>query len=271
MRYGANDAGIIHNDSGVLVGVNLGWDYVSEHEWGIDDLRNMFATPEHQGVDSSDVFGIDRRRITNPSQVEWIEWNHKKDGIARGILAASWAHYNRAHTVEVLNSDVSFHRHSFWSGWSGRDLGCFSIEPKQTAELQEIHTAIKNGDGAIWVGAGSVFANGGLNLVIVSRLPVDKLKAMADDDRKAYQLKEDARKTGIEERLRNANKRWFALSPRRAKDGSIGFWLNPQDQDIYNCGCFTVAELDEWIQGKGPIMKHPQSLSVRAGKKRKGR
>lgn len=56
---------------------------------------------------------------------------------------------------------------------------------------------------------------------------------------------------------------YFALVPawvgdKKRQDTSHGvyFWLNPMHQDRYNSGWFTVEELDEWLEGRGPVMKH---------------
>ena len=73
--------------------------------------------------------------------------------------------------------------------------------------------------------------------------------------------------TGIEEVLKKAGKRYYALSPRWAasikgtKNGEVEtkygvvFWLNPCDQYKNNYGHFTVEELQQWAKGEGPIPK----------------
>jgi len=35
----------------------------------------------------------------------------------------------------------------------------------------------------------------------------------------------------------------------------VMFWLNPQEQNKYRCGWFTVEELTEWAEDKGTIIK----------------
>lgn len=58
--------------------------------------------------------------------------------------------------------------------------------------------------------------------------------------------------------------RWYALSPRwlseKEKKANITkypviYWLNPEFQHRTNCGWFTVENLEQWIEGKGPIPK----------------
>jgi hypothetical protein len=68
--------------------------------------------------------------------------------------------------------------------------------------------------------------------------------------------------TKIEEKIKKADLRYFALSPRWCNDGEktrtkypIVFWLNPHDQHIYNSGWFTVEELEQWISKTGPVLK----------------
>lgn len=92
-------------------------------------------------------------------------------------------------------------------------------------------------------------------IAIASRLS----QAVTDDwlqaDLEDKNLKEEVLATGIEEKLHLAGKRYFALSPRREKDGGIIFWLNPMEQDKNNYGWFKLAQLEQWIKNKGPIPK----------------
>jgi hypothetical protein len=82
-----------------------------------------------------------------------------------------------------------------------------------------------------------------------------------DEDR--INLHEAAKATGIEEKVCAAlksdfgGKPFYALSPswknKQNTKHKVVFWLNPTDQQKNNYGWFTVEELEQWIEGKGPI------------------
>jgi len=81
-----------------------------------------------------------------------------------------------------------------------------------------------------------------------------------DGDKELAKLYKDVEETGIKKKLENANLRYYALSPSRPNKNmktkyNVMFWLNPQQQDIHNYGYFSVEQLEEWIEGKGPIPK----------------
>jgi hypothetical protein len=54
--------------------------------------------------------------------------------------------------------------------------------------------------------------------------------------------------------LQDQGKQWFSLERWQWMDGGIKFWLNPNDQDLYRTGWFTIDELIAWTHDTGPIM-----------------
>src|SRR3546814_19195425 len=79
-----------------------------------------------------------------------------------------------------------------------------------------------------------------------------------------------AEATGIKEKIDAlpvhygslAMKRYFALCPKWTSPGLIEgrttahpviFFLNPAQQDKNNHGWYTVEELEQWLDGKGPV------------------
>jgi len=60
--------------------------------------------------------------------------------------------------------------------------------------------------------------------------------------------------------LKSAGRSWFALRAAWIRDKSaskhpVWFWLNPQEQDRYEAGWFTVEDLLQWTENKGPVLK----------------
>lgn len=54
--------------------------------------------------------------------------------------------------------------------------------------------------------------------------------------------------------LLEQGKEWHSLERWQWMDGEIRFWLNPNDQDIYRTGWFSIDDLIAWTREQGPIM-----------------
>ncbi|HXD24180.1 MAG TPA: hypothetical protein VN613_12540 [Gemmatimonadaceae bacterium] len=259
MRRGYHNGFELGSDG--LIAVNLGADHVAEHEWGIAGIRRAFGMQ-----DDEKVFGLERRKVTKRPVAR--DWRTKVESPAlRWMTGTAERHEDRRTkklTVEGLYFDTygndehfkmpcPYADEPFWSGWSEKDFGAFAYDEKSMKRLRETFDAFQELDVAIWLGGGGIFQNAGLVIGIVSRLPAHVIKAWDKGDREHAKLKADAKATGIEERLKAAGKGFFALSPRRDSDGSLVFWLNPMEQRHNNFGWFTVADLDAWIRGEGPV------------------
>jgi hypothetical protein len=134
-----------------------------------------------------------------------------------------------------------------------------------------VHEGAATGDIAIWLGGGGMaFSRPGLVVVRPSLTPHDLVAVFdaAQADRRA--LADAARATGIEDRLLTMrtplNRGPIGLPPHLALIPSwtgdnrrsrtrhpVVFWLNPMPGMDANFGYFTVEELDQWTQGKGPV------------------
>ena len=143
------------------------------------------------------------------------------------------------------------------SSWAESGFIIHAIGPENKRLLSEIATAYENMDLAIGLGGMTVFGGGGLNLVIASRMPQPSLDRLYEMDLSSKNLADAFAATGIEKTLREAGKRYFALSPRWAneEETEIHFWLNPQDQQNVNYGWFTLDNLKAWANNTGPILK----------------
>lgn len=284
MRRSMSDKGVITSEivevadgrktGGQVIGINLGWDFCAEHEWGVKDLNRAFGIPGKperrsgvHGLVSGDLVGADTRTVTKvPKDLKFFE---NIDGYAYLFFSSSisWIVERESDlTAEGLakrfdDALESSRDEDLSTAWSGNSFG---IRMKNdalnlgTMVLGQIYEAFASRDAMIFFsGKGNPFANKGLVLAIRSRVPEEILN----------QMREAVEKTGIEEKLKANDKRYFALSPRWASsikstsDGEVKtthpviFWLNPMKQDQNNFGWFTVEQLTEWIDGKGPIPK----------------
>jgi len=168
----------------------------------------------------------------------------------------------------------------FSGAWDYNSFGI--LVPMEKREvIDEIQEALSKDNAMVFIGGGASdnpFDRGGLCITVRSRMPREHLDAMKKADLEQIHLEKDAKKTGIEKRLKKAGKRWFALSPKRPfvdnGDGTytpfkssvreetnnvtkynVMFWLNPMEQHLYHSGWFTVEQLEEWVEDQGPVLK----------------
>jgi hypothetical protein len=54
--------------------------------------------------------------------------------------------------------------------------------------------------------------------------------------------------------LSEQGKEWHSLERWQWMDGEIRFWLNPNEQDLYRTGWFSIDDLIAWTGELGPIV-----------------
>jgi hypothetical protein len=54
--------------------------------------------------------------------------------------------------------------------------------------------------------------------------------------------------------LQDQGKEWHSLERWQWMEGGIKFWLNPNEQDLYNSGWFSIDDLIAWSHDIGPVM-----------------
>ncbi len=286
MRRGQKPRFLEHE--GVLVGVNLGADFCAEHEWGIKKIARSFGLPTTEQSDMDGVFGPKRLTVTEvPTNI--LCW--QDDGNEAFLICSDGLLWRQKDapplSVESLNKDRYYGQELslpsyLWEemdakrskkkftppvnqisgAWAEDSFGVHVKGAEFVGHLKAVYDAMLQKDLCIFLGGATlpVFENPGLQLVIASRIPEDGAKIMAETQREKYQVKMDAEKTGIADRLKTAGIRYFALSPRRARGDEntkhpVIFWLNPMEQQIYDSGWATVEDLDELIAGRGRFIK----------------
>lgn len=254
----AYNSSIWRAEDGTIIALNLGADYCAEHEWGIGGILNRFGV-------NRDRLGIEGRRITKGGDSiittdgkvdEWTKTKKTKK-LAKQLYGISFAlPYSSGNDFSWLMKGAFWEPEktemlAFWS--ESRFLAL--LENKTDVDV--CVEAFLNNDIAFWIGGGGPFQNGGLCIAIVSRLPEDFKQSMLEADEDNIALKKAAEKTGIEKILAEAGRKYYALSPRwaDAEKKEVKFWLNPQEQDRYEYGWYSVDELKQWAKGEGPIMK----------------
>ena len=293
IRRAFKDTQLYSNDDGEFLGVNLGWDFTSEHEWGIDKLRAMLGMPEistdgkwHQRK----KYGADLRRIAKKKVPYCVRLF--KSGKASAILCSDKAlSYGNDVDLGLLMKqrnypfdEISFVRdEDIVAGWCEHSF-LVIVRGEEAKYLETLHEEMLKGNVIVCMqGSENPFARNGLCLLIEDRLSQDILDTMRDGDIEYENLQKDADATGIKAKLEKFGKKFFALSPKRPfvdnGDGTytpfrsstneetnvttkynVMFWLNPMQQDENNTGWFTVEQLEEWCLDKGPVPKKAEEV-----------
>lgn len=121
---------------------------------------------------------------------------------------------------------------------------------------------------AVWLGGAgnNPFGRNGLVLGLPNLIDEENKIEMSDTEQNMAKLHWEAEATGIPKLIPSS--RYYALRPgpvletRRNKNidtpittqHPVMFFLNPTEQDKNNYGWYTVEELKQWMEGKGPIV-----------------
>lgn len=271
----ARDCGFIVDDSGRTIGICLGADYCAEHEFGIEDLRKAFGIPGHPGVLSEFKFGntvrepvemkvgLEARKITVvPAGLTFAEGLVKKKKTAFLIhesglsMETEWGKKVFKRITECL--DI-YAEDRLATAWDSESFGIATDSEQGRESLLQISAAFKQKDIAIFIGGRTTpFQNPGLNFVIASRVPANHADNMMRSDLDRVALEKIALATGIKQKLKEAGKQYFALSPAWINEQRTGvrFWLNPMEQKANKAGWYTTEELEQWTRNQGPVLKN---------------
>lgn len=291
MRRGAMNADTLFDDDGNLIAINMGADYCAEHEWGIKRLyeylgidnelrrgnvglarRSPKATPEiesglyrlDQEVQQEKLPPGRKRRSKRKEQWKTLAFVKTRYSATREEVQ-NWLQDNKE--LEFYDFGRSAEEESLMVAAWNEDS--FAIRVRKDERfmkgLDDLHAALLTGDFAVWFGSANPenpFARSGLCIGIVSRLPEKLIQDMANADLDQLDLLDAEEASGINEvknQLKKQDKGWFALSPRffEKEDGTtiLKWWLNPMKQDKYDHGWYTIQELRDWVDEKGPIIK----------------
>lgn len=255
MRKCFTDTGLFKIDD-KIVGINLGFDFCAEHEWGTDRLKRGLGIPVKNIFDNWDETVIP---AGNPNihycetpeyaSVGYIQYFYEGDNYQK--RAARFVKDEGKWGKEYAENKSD----SILAQWDASEFMIigFGTAKKHVRELYENMMIGK----VSMQRKPAIFGGGGLCFILVDKYPEQYKKLFNDacDDRHA--LERASEKTGILDRLKAAGKLYFACSPRWKDDAKseVIYWLNPHDQRDNNCGWYTVADLDQWIAGKGKIPK----------------
>lgn len=270
-----------------VIGICLGYDFCSEHEWGIRPLERYLGMQKTKKTlmglgPEKPVLGIDSRRI-HTLDVKDLHWQETLDGEARLLyvphLNVCYG-YDEKRIEEMLTSlverELTFSKfdkekgHTLKTAWADKGFGIAVRGNDNIEHLRNIYEALADNNAIVTLAHTaypSVFPEGGLYVLIGDKFPSEIDEAMKADDQDKIDLAKAHEKLGLEDELKASGVRWFALSPKWLKDFrseveteyELIYWLNPMDQDENRCGWFTVEELRLWPEGNGPVPKKNNS------------
>ena len=258
MRRAYNDVQLVESD-GKFIGVSLGYDHCAEHEWGINGINRDFGI---QGKPTRDCLGYDCRKTT---KFVFENMLHFECGGVETLAYQRWWHK----PVKAPSELELYKGEQIAAAW---DEGSFGVALRDNRKLlDELLKAFVDTNVLVFTaGRCNPFGGSGLSLLIADRVPSQHWEDARQADTDTLDLQDASAATGIIHKLDSVDsdeKRWhgkrcgyYACSPAWASDKkntkyNVVYWLNPVDQKNNNHGWFTVEELEQWIDGTGPVPK----------------
>lgn len=290
MRLAFQGTKFVFDEENTLIGVNLGYDFCAEHEWGVRGIKRALGIWSGDPETEKRVMGFDRVRVTNADSVRFIEHKTKylKPGNKRpteGIIYAvalvqesSWrpAEQRLDYAKRFIdNHTYDFERSEFNAAWDEKEFMIWGPEAVK-GTLEQIYRAFVAEDVLLGMHReNQAFGGSGLFFGIASTYSSEEERVLIADQQAYREMWKRIDKTKILEKLKNAGCKYFACSPKQIQFKSVAneekyeksveerqknsklpdimFWLNPMDQQKNNYGWYTVEELEQWTRGEGPI------------------
>lgn len=267
MRESTHESGWMVSETGVVQGFCLGFDFCAEHERGVTGLLSVF------GVQLPPTpIGIEARTITQvPEALQFLEYSVKPRDKRRKAFPAAMLVLEPYTTRQALSAAeiakslrVSFYRSETAEdgevcvGWDHSTFAINVCGAENIARLKALHDAFQAKDIAVANPSYFGFSRQGPCFVQPSLVNEAAKQSIRDSDLAYKRLREAVDASGIEETLRTAGKRWYALSPawdNREMEEDLVFFLNPCEQRKYHHGWFNLEELKAWAADSGPVLQ----------------
>lgn len=245
--------GIMANNKG-FVGMALSFAFCAEHEWGIEGIENAFGIYEQEDALASYTVAPFPETDAMLSLVEYSS--------SEAVLIGGELRY-RAQSLMALPKEnlMKFGGDESADGisaaWCSRNFCIIAHTQEAVACLKALYEALMAGDAMI----NPPLVNKqykGLKIYIKSMLMDEDKKAIVETVYNRRRLAAALEATGIVDKLKQAKLGYYALSPDLKKfveSEQLLFWLNPHQQDKFNSGWFTLEDLQQWAEGKGPVIK----------------
>lgn len=267
MRKAFNDYSIL-KDENAFYGISLGYDFCSEHEWGIKGIKQRF------GIDkNANKLGIKNRTITKNDCIVFL-----KEGDSAILTTRSRKENPTFKDLVPYDLQHSYQGTELSTAWCEDDFCVIVSGETNVKMLEDLYEQFKKNNVAICKLRSSVqvFANSSLSLVIIDRLPKDAIDNLYQVDKKAEDLVKYENKIGMtklkeKERGRSGNEnyymacsaKWIDYENEKNREArkvnlktkyDIQYWVNYSDDDD-NYGWYTVEEIRQWLSTPGLKLK----------------
>lgn len=270
MRRAGQNTAVFSENGNILL--SFGYDYCSEHEWGIKRIQAALGISGDKDDLSIERYAITRATADNVHLIEADcarGWDRKKERRLY-LLGGRVEFWKQTPEQFVAEYRESCPRHGEPEALWDESAFMFSVPVghKDEKVVRKIHAAMLAGDALAYLASsGGPFGGSGLVIVRRSTIPKHLTDQIEEGFRDQKRLREASDATGIVARVEAWGRSkggfggaFYALSPkwmfkdRKASSAHpVIYWLNPTDQQSNNFGWFTVEELEQWMEGKGPI------------------
>ncbi len=257
MKYSSYNIGYLSRNA-KFYGINLGWDFVSEHEWGIKDIQEAFGIRN-----KLEVYGLEKRLIRELPFRNSLKWwnyvaicqhddcllNNEMRMACSSSRSAFGILYNAPDKPPAFTGEIC-------TGWSENSFAIWIRDGSYNSKVMDIYHAILRRDAAIYVGRDDVpFSAHGLNIVIASQAPQELWMALEAEDRATHLLDQEVERTGIRDQLKAKGIGGLKLRPYKTETGQLcfsvkanHFWKELHPEFTLEDGHYGLEELQSRIR-----------------------
>lgn len=245
----------VFSKKGNFIGLRTGGDFCAEHEMGIACILDALI-PERSTQAGLAKFLVS----TVPASLEWVSYDDYE-----GILFDPVAIDPEHSANKLRHLSLRSRGHDPIIAWDEKTFLLAASKQgdrRYTKALKSLWSALLSKDVYLGGPFSDRFSGGGIGFFIASKMPKDEVdaaeSALTEKDRAERLMAEGAKREKFEkvkEALSRRGHAWFCLKPHgiNEADGSVTYWLNPQDQDYNYFGPVTIQDLKDWLAGYGKI------------------
>ena len=271
MKRAYQDIGWELGPTGALQGLSLGFDRRAEHVQGITPLLAQLGVDVEQHP-----IGLHERKVNADRPIVRFSTYEYTPTVANRrrypaallvVMGATKENLPALTEAEMVKRfDLDFlhaptHRlnrpeYDLVTAW-GADGFAVHARGDNVEFLAQLYGRLVARDLAVLAPPRPGGAPGAVRLLVVSRISSESQSQLEVLDRENRELSLAVFETSILAQLRRAGAQYHVLTPAwfdEAKDEVI-FYLEPSQPNSYNTGWFTLAELQAWANGYGPIVR----------------
>lgn len=272
------DFGFIKDENGVFIGISLGFDFTSEHEWGIKGISSYLGMPKLTRRN----MGIKSRTVTSKNVKDYMHFgtseeyaflimtpNIKSQNIRYSLeskvtLNTPWLNYEIKNYKSEIDSRIKCGKDPIITAWSEKDFGIVVKGKNESEWLFELYESFINNEASITYMniTSNVFGNSSLSLLVNKRLSKTLLQQMKDADKENLDLEWIQKKLNLKHRLQKTGKfkdyslhycgvkflNYDASNSKQinCRNENLRVWTNSSDYYGWN----TIEEIEELINDK---------------------